>query len=392
MKICGIICEYNPFHNGHAYLLQKVRKESGCDAIVCIMSGNFTQRGEAAIFDKYTRAIHAVKGGADIVLELPSVFAISPAEIFAFGGVRLLNSIPGFEKLAFGCEIADKQLFVSAAELSLHEEHGFKTILRKHLKSGKSLPRAKLEALSEIGAEKEAELMRKPNNILGVEYQKALLRTQSSAQIFPVRREGADFTDTGIYKNFSSATAIRNAVRSGKFRAAKKNVPPFVADDFDFAANDIIFKKIALFSALTSSTDRLRKITDCSEGLENRIYALAKVNSDFDQFISKATTKRYISSRIQRILTASVLGIESELVQRCLRVPLYLRVLATKKECTDMLLSTLKNADFPLLTRRSDLSKLNKTAAEANEKDVLAADIYSLISGTPPIDERMRIV
>lgn len=392
MKICAIICEYNPFHNGHAYLLQKVRKESGCDTIVCIMSGNFTQRGEAALFDKYTRAEHAIKGGADVVIELPCVFAISSAELFALGGVWLLNSIPGFEKLAFGCEIADKQLFLSAAQLSLNEERGFKTILRRHLKSGKSLPRAKLEALSEMGAEKEAELMRKPNNILGVEYQKALLRTQSHAQIFPVRREGADFSDPIVYKNFSSATAIRNAVHGGKIRSVKKNVPAFVAADFNSATNDQIFKKIALYSVLNSSPEKMQKISDCSEGLENRIRALAKANSDYDEFIAKTTTKRYISSRIQRILAASVLGIENDLVQKCLRAPLYLRVLAINKERTDELLSALKTATFPLLTRRSDLTKLNKIAAEANEKDTLSSDIYSLISGTQPISERMHIV
>ena len=136
----------------------------------------------------------------------------------------------------------------------------------------------------------------------------------------------------------------------------------------------------------------MQKISDCSEGLENRIRALAKANSDYDEFIAKTTTKRYISSRIQRILAASVLGIENDLVQKCLRAPLYLRVLAINKERTDELLSALKTATFPLLTRRSDLTKLNKIAAEANEKDTLSSDIYSLISGTQPISERMHIV
>ena len=392
MKICAIICEYNPFHNGHAYLLRKVRAESGCDAVVCVMSGNFTQRGEAALFDKYTRAAHAIRGGADAVIELPAVFATSPAEIFALGGVKLLNAIPAFEKLAFGCEQADRRLILSAAKLSADEGHTFRSVLHKHLKAGIGLPLARNRALSETGAKEEAELLQKPNNILGVEYQKALLRTQSRAQIFPVRREGAGFSDAALYKDLSSAAAIRKAVREGKLRAAKKNVPAYVAADFSSAADEAVYRKIALYCAVSSPADRLRRIADCSEGLENRIRALARSNPDYDEFIAKATTKRYISSRIRRILTAAVLGIDKELVQKCLRAPLYLRVLAVSRCRADEMLAALGGASFPVLTRKRDFAKLNKTAMEALEKDRLASDIYALIGGSPAVSERMLVL
>ena len=244
MKICGIICEYNPFHNGHAYLIERAKAESGCDAVICMMSGNLTQRGEAAILDKYTRASHAVLAGADAVIELPTVFSLSPAEIFAKGAVRLLNAIPGFETLAFGCEEPDRERFLSAAKTTAEESRGFRRILKLHLKAGKSFTRARSDALIETGRGDTAALLQSPNNILGVEYQKALFACGSLATILPVKRTGAGYSDEELYKNFSSATAIRSAVSEGKERAVRKNVPDYVADDlFSSAAGYTVNEK-----------------------------------------------------------------------------------------------------------------------------------------------------
>ncbi len=384
MKICGIICEYNPFHNGHAYLMEHAKAESGCDALVCMMSGNFTQRGEAAVLDKYTRAGHAVLAGADAVVELPTVFALSPAEIFAKGAVRLLNAIPGFETLAFGSEEADRERFLSAAKTTSEESRGFRRVLKLHLKAGKSFTRARSDALIETGSGDAAALLQSPNNILGVEYQKALFACGSLAAILPVKRTGAGYSDAELYKNFSSATAIRSAVLEGKERAVRKNVPEFVADDlFTSATDGAAFKQIAVYAALTQSAEQLARTLDCSEGLENRIKALAKDNPDYDVLIEKATTKRYISSRIRRILAAAALGITEELVRKALRAPLYLKVLAVKNSRADEMLAELCRAAFPAITRKGDLSRLSGAAKEVYEKDVLAADLYGLIAGKP---------
>ena len=384
MKICGIICEYNPFHNGHAYLIERAKAESGCDAVICMMSGNFTQRGEAAILDKYTRASHAVLAGADAVIELPTVFSLSPAEIFAHGAVRLLNAIPGFDTLAFGCEEPDRERFLAAAKTTSEESRGFRRALRLRLKAGISLTRARTEALVETGAGDTAALLQSPNNILGVEYQKALFSCGSLAQILPVKRTGANYSDEELYKNFSSATAIRAAVAEGKERAVRKNVPDFVADDlFSSATDGAVFKKLAVYAALTQSAEQLRRVLDCSEGLENRIKALAKDNPDYDILINKATTKRYISSRIRRILAAATLGISAELVRKALRAPLYLKVLAVKNDRADDVLGALGRAAFTAIARKGDLSALSGTAKEVYENDLLAADIYGLVSGKP---------
>ena len=214
MRICGIICEYNPFHNGHAYLLEKARAESGCDAIVCVMSGNFTQRGEIAILDKYTRAEHAVRAGADAVLELPAVFALSPAELFAKGAVQLLCSIPAFRILAFGCESGGKAEFLSAAaSASEPESNRFKEILHVCMQAGKSFLRARQEALAADGKTDLADMLSSPNNILGTEYTKALFFLGSNADILPVLRRGANYGDTQLQHAYSYASAIRIAVR-----------------------------------------------------------------------------------------------------------------------------------------------------------------------------------
>lgn len=384
MKICGIICEYNPLHNGHVYLIGKARELSGCDAVICMMSGNFTQRGEPAVLDKYARAGHAILAGADAVIELPTVFALSPAELFAHGAVRLLNAIPGFDTLAFGCEEPDRERFLAAAKTTSEESRGFRRALRLRLKAGISLTRARTEALVETGAGDTAALLQSPNNILGVEYQKALFSCGSLAQILPVKRTGANYSDEELYKNFSSATAIRAAVAEGKERAVRKNVPDFVADDlFSSATDGAVFKKLAVYAALTQSAEQLRRVLDCSEGLENRIKALAKDNPDYDILINKATTKRYISSRIRRILAAATLGISAELVRKALRAPLYLKVLAVKNDRADDVLGALGRAVFPAIARKGDLSALSGTAKEVYENDLLAADIYGLVSGKP---------
>ena len=391
MKICGIICEYNPFHNGHAYLIEQAKKQSGCDAVVCVMSGCFTQRGELAFLDKFTRAKHAVLAGADAVIELPAVFALAPAEIFAKGAVKILHSFPDFSVLAFGCENADKAAIEKAAESTASESNAFREILHQYLKRGASFTKARFEAWTQTGSTPPS-LVASPNNILGVEYKKALILANSRAEILPIARVGAAYTDSRLHKNFSSASAIREAVCSGKLRSVRKNVPPYVFDDLKDAVKPDLYKKIALYSVLRTEAAQLKNILDCTEGLENRIKAFAKSTHDYDEFIAKVTTKRYISSRIRRILAASVLGIGEDLVRKSLKSPLYVNLLAVNKQRADDLLPALKASAFPCIARRSDLSALGKTAAEAFRIDALASDLFNLVSGRHFTESQLRWV
>ncbi len=392
MKICGIICEYNPFHNGHAYLIGQAKKLSDCDAVVCIMSGNFTQRGELAFLDRYTRARHAILAGADAVIELPTIFATAPAEIFAKGAVKILNSIPDFTALAFGCENADKAAFLKAAQDAASESGTFKNVLRQYLKIGSSFTKARAQALAQAGGPGSLQFISSPNNILGVEYQKALSAFESRAEILPIERVGADYADTILYKNFSSATAIRKAVYEGKIRSVRKNIPEYVLKDLQNTVKPELYKKIALYSVIRADESELKNILDCTEGLENRLKAFAKSTHDYDEFIKKVTTKRYISSRIRRILVAAVLSISEDLVKKGLKNPLYMKILAVNKQHADKILPALKLSAFPCITRRSDLSLLNKTASEILAVDTLAADIFNLAAGRNFTESQMRLI
>ena len=379
MKICGIICEFNPLHNGHAYLLGEAKRQSGCDALVCVMSGNFTQRGDIALLDKYTRARHAVLAGADIVLELPTIFALAPAELFAKGAVRILGSLPPFSSLAFGCENDSEALFREAARAGKEETPAQKAALRECLRTGSSLTRARIEALLRTGRAELADFLRSPNNILGTEYTKALAEYQNRALIFPVLRKGAEHADTQTGGEFSSAAAIRAAVRKGRFGEATKSMPTFAAADIPRYTDDAAFKIIAHSAALTA-IDKVANAMDCSEGLENRIAACARQTCGYDELIAAVTTKRYISSRIRRILASAVLGIHKDLVRDALQSPLYLKPLAVRKSRADTLLGLLADGSFPLLARQNDLQALCDTAKAAYRVDELAADLYRLCS------------
>ena len=225
-----------------------------------------------------------------------------------------------------------------------------------------------------------------------MEYCKALSAFGCSADILPVRRIGAGYADETLLKNLSSASAIRKAVSENKWRAVRKNVPDFVYEDLKNAVSPAVFQKLALCAALKMPPEQMKKLTDCTEGLENRIKAFAKNTPDYDELIGKVTTKRYISSRIRRILAACLLELEDDLVKRALRAPLYLKVLAVNKQRADEILPVLRTSAFPLLTRRSDLSLLGKAAAEVYAKDELASDLFHLASDLPCRESQMRLI
>ena len=223
MKFCGIICEYNPFHNGHLYQLQEAKKRSGADAVLCIMSGNFVQRGEAAVLDKFTRAKHAVKAGADIVVELPTLFATSNAELFAKGAVSLLSAIPSVSTLCFGAENADKTAFLLAARYLNNEPEEVSAKIKESVADGLSYAKARANAWAGF---LPLDLLCSPNNILGLEYTRAILGRSADIEILPIQRVGGGYKDGEMKENFSSASAIRQAIESGK--DFSKNLPDFV--------------------------------------------------------------------------------------------------------------------------------------------------------------------
>lgn len=382
MKICGIVCEFNPLHNGHTYLLEQARAHSGCNTVVCVMSGNFTQRGEPACLNKYTRAEHAILAGADAVVELPTAFACAPAELFARGSVRLLAALPDFECLAFGCESGDEHSFRAAAIAASAENDGMKSAIRSRLASGMSLTRARAEAAAEIDRN-TADMLSTSNNILSVEYTKALLAERSGAALLPVKRVGAAHDEDALRGGYSSATAVRRAAAEGRLPDAAESIPPFVYRALVHAPDLSSYKSVALYAALARPAEEMRGILDCTEGLENRIRSIAKSGAGYDELIAKVTSKRYISSRIRRILAAAVLGIGERLVRDSLKSNLYFNVLAIRRERADEILPLFARSALPAIIRREDERALSGTAKICYEKDVFSEELYASLSLTP---------
>lgn len=375
MRICGIICEFNPFHNGHKYLLQRAKELSGCDKILCIMSGSFTQRGDICVSDKFMRARHAILCGADGVIELPVAFSVAPAEIFARGAIKILNSIPEVTTIAFGCESA-KTDFIKAAIL-LNEESGqFKTVLSEKLAAGESYIRSYAAAFEACGGEKD--LLSRPNNILGVEYAKAILKLKSKIQILPIERIGAEYGDTELKSNFSSASAIRNNPNNPLIR---DNVPDCVFADFkDFAEENSRFEELLRFKLLQSTPEKLQKIYGCSEGLENKL--ICSTSLPFGEIIESATARRYSASRIKRILCANLLDLYRDDCESYLQSTLYIKPLAVKKDDAQIL-SALSKSEFHVIMKQRDLNNLSQTAQKCFKTDKNAYKIWKFIAKHP---------
>ena len=340
------------------------------------MSGSFTQRGDICIADKFARAKHAVLCGADAVIELPAAFATAPAEIFAMGAVKILNSIPEVTTLAFGCENSDVD-FMGAASILCAESQKFKSILTEKLAAGESYIRSYAAAFEECGGEKN--LLSRPNNILAVEYAKALLRLKSNVKILPVERIGAGYGDCELKSEFSSASAIRNKPNDPLI---KNNLPDCVFADFkDFSEENSRFAELLRFKLLQSDSSSLQKIYGCTEGLDNRLLSLA--NLPFDELIDKATARRYSSSRIKRILCANLLDLYRNDCENYLNSPLYIKPLTVKKEGADEMLSALAKSEYPVILKQRDLNGLNDDAKKCFKTDENAYKIWKFIANQP---------
>lgn len=406
MKICAIICEYNPFHNGHKYLIKRARELSGCDAVLCIMSASFTQRGEAAVLGKFERAVHAVRGGADCVVQLPAAFSIAPAELFAQGAISILKSIPAVTCLAFGSEVADEAAIDRASEIfydmNIEGDGNFKLdeILRRHMKSGQSYKRSLALALEELGAENS--LVTSPNGILAIEYARAIKKLGANFKILPVQRVGAGYGDGQLKDNFSSASAIRANLENAKVAG---NVPDYVFDAIKKVNfNGVNDRADALLRYSLRSADKsdMTRIFGCTEGLENKLKNCIELPAE--EIVSTATSRRYTSSRIRRILTANMLGIYSDDVNRYIAEGTYIKPLAVRKEIKDEIFAELSRSSLPVIIKKMSLKALSPSGAaryampesaahECYQTDMKADFVRALIYGEQPqYDYTVKIV
>lgn len=389
MKICACIAEYNPFHLGHLKHINYMKETLGAEKVIVLMSGNFTQRGEIAVLNKFMRARQAIIAGADIVIELPTVFATANAEIFAKGSINLVNSLGVCNGLCFGIESGDKESFVSLAKSLNNESKEFKRTLKEQLDKGVSLAKAKFLTVSALGGEFDENLIASPNNILGLEYTKALLKLNSNVEIYPMLRDG-NHNDLTLKKGLTSASSIRECLKNGTIKKAKKNLPSFVYQDLKDYPYDI--EKLLMAKLILSSPEELKQTSDCTEGLENRIKALSKDILSLDDLVEKVSTKRYTKARIRRIILANFLGIKQEFIDECLNSKLYAKVLAISSNNLDLISLLSEKSSIPVLTRKSDVVGLKRTAEKCFKVDALANDIYNLVSNEKQNENQMVIV
>ena len=355
MNVVGIIAEYNPFHEGHAYQIQKAKEQCGAEFAVVVMNGDFVQRGEPAIFDKYTRTKEALLGGADLIFELPVRFGLSSAGDFAMGGVLALNALPFVTHLCFGTETGDLTPLLQAATFLCDEPDSYRTRVKHFVKQGILYPKARSLALAaESGL--PTETWDSPNNILGLEYCVALQKLHSKIKPFTIRREGQGYhdNDTPALSDFPSATFLRKQIR----KAGEKE---------NLSLSD--FSSLIGYSLLTAKD--LCRIKDITPDLSDRIRNELRKYREINEFVKTIKNPSLTTGRIKRSFFQCLFDIEKEEP-----VMPYLRVLGMKKEASS-LLSQKENASCQILTKLAfDVPKMDDTAKKLFAKDLLASDLY----------------
>ncbi len=335
-KVLGIIAEYNPFHNGHLYHLQNSIKLTNADYTIAIITGNFTQRGSTSLIDKWSKAEIAIKNGIDLVIELPLLYSISSAENFAEGAIKILNSLNVVDYLSFGAETDDISTLNIIADTLYREPKEYKNILSHELSKGLSYPKARENALLMYlqDIRRFTNVLSNPNNILGIEYLKALKKFKSPIMPVAIKRFDVGYNDTTYTENIASATAIRNIVKNNSLDILKKVVPE---NSFSTILENIkighvlpdlsTFEKQIIYNLRSMSIEEIANLPDVSEGLEYAIKNAANSCNSIVEFLSIIKSKRYTSTRLQRILLYSLLNITKKDMQISRKTVPYIRVL-----------------------------------------------------------------
>lgn len=371
MSAIGMVCEFNPFHNGHKYLIDTVKTDG--DILVCVMSGNFVQRGEPALFPKEYRVKSALMNGADIVLELPFIYATASAEIFASSAVKILTSF-GCDKIAFSTENTTLTQLKNAVDIL--RSHDFDNKIKKHLVNGVSYPTARQMAYDEYSCDCD---ISSPNNILAIEYLRAIRKNNCNITPVIVNRMGADYNDNFAVGNFASATHIRNLINEKN--DFKKYVPDNAYQIYMNALEngnylDADKFNISALSVLRSKNTINSEIANMAEGLENRLTTAIKTSVNLNEIYDKVKTKRFTHSRIRRAVLSAILSVTNE--DLLIHVP-YCRLLGFNTQINGKLGELAKNSSLPFVVNYSDILNLNSNdALKVFEIENKSSDLYNL--------------
>ena len=374
MKIAGIIVEYNPFHNGHAYHVEQTRRATGCDFVIACMGGHFTQRGEPACLSKWARARMALACGVDAVFELPALFAVRPADVFARGGVAILGGL-GAEYLSFGCETDDMALIRALAALRASEPEVLSRRVREKLDAGMSHPRARGEAASEyLGL--PAEALNLPNLTLAAEYVRAIGTLDLGLRPVAVRRMGA-YHDEALGR-WASATAIRAAFGRGEVRAALEAVPeaarPCAIPEALHPMDDML-----LYRLRSMRPEEIAALPEVGEGLENRLYRLCREHGSREALLDGLKCKRYTRARLSRTLTHALLGVDRKLTSD-IPLPTYARLIGARAGAEGLLAELAARTRIPIVTAAPELR-----GDPCFELECRATDAWALMHDAPEL-------
>ena len=425
MNITGLIVEYNPFHNGHIYHLQKSLEKTNADASIAVMSGNFIQRGEPALFDKFSRAKAAVESGVDLVVELPSIYASQSAELFAKGSVSLLNSLGCVNSICFGSEEGNINALYLIASILCLEPQEFKEKLSSYLSEGMLFPTARNKALFDyinspdfsfgdnfngidLSEERLNDILSSSNNILGIEYIKQLISLKSDIKPFTIGRIHSEYNSEEISGNINSATAVRKKLyeiisskenNSSDIDELIKSIQTStdITNSIPESTLNMITSNIekgflpmypeyffeTLISTIIRDKKNLESYFDISEGIENKIFKAALVTKDYDELLNLVKSKRYTMTRIKRCLNNILLGItkeDMELAKGINTIP-YVRILAFNSKGREIIREIKKSSEIKIINKFSEVEHFmdDKNFKFLIENDIKCTDIYNTI-------------
>ena len=389
-KVLGIIAEYNPFHNGHLYHLENSKKLTGCDYSIAIMSGNFTQRGSTSIIDKWEKTKMALSNGIDLVIELPVLYSISSAENFADGAIKILNSLGIVDYLSFGSEASDINILNNIANVLSFEPIEYKNILSHELKKGLSFPKARENALLMYlnDIRKYSGILSSPNNILGIEYLKALKKYKSEIKPVCVKRIESEYNSNNFSNDIASATAIRSLIKNRSFEIIKTLVP---FDTYSILIENIrnghivedlnVFEKEIIYVLRKMSIEEISNLPDVSEGLEFAIKNASDSCNSIVEFLNIVKSKRYTSTRIYRILLYALLGITKNDMEISKNTLPYIRILGFNQNGQNLLSEiSRRNPKLQLITsvKKFTDSNRNKNLKQMLDKDIFSTNVYTI--------------
>lgn len=389
-RVLGIIAEYNPFHNGHLYHVSESKQETGAQYVIAIISGNFVQRGNTSIINKWVKARMALLNGVDLVIELPTIYSISSAENFAEGAIKIFNSLGIVDTISFGMEASDISTLNNIANVLYNEPKEYITMLSHELKKGNSFPKARENALMMYlnDIKRYANVMAGSNNILGIEYLKAMKKTKSIINPIGIKRQKVLYNDKYIVDEFASATAIRKMLMTKQLNDISKVMPRnsylLLGEELKkghYVIDISKFEKEIIYTLRKMSVEEIAKLPDVSEGLENLIKNAADSCNTLEELINIVKTKRFTQTRIQRILLYSLLGITKKQMEISRKITPYARVLGFNnkgKELISEMMTLNPKLNIVTSVKRYIDDIANKNLKEMLETDILATNIYTL--------------